>query len=278
MIDTLIAFGCSNTHGAESIRDDDHYNEENINFSYAKYLSDYLKCKNYINLAVCGISNFVISSKIISLLPQYIEKYGRENIFVVIGWTDNNRIRLYLNNIIPFKEAYREIFDAGEWPLICMLMPESVNNKIDKSHTKNYYELFKKFPYIEKFFMGLLRYIFRTPSFYYANICVKMATEYFLKKNNIKYFAFPTLRSHSIHYKDLIYKDPNLDKFFFDAEFLLDEKHNIYENNKDGSCNFDMLNKFGEFGKSKSGGHLKASAHEKLAKYLFDEICSRNIL
>jgi hypothetical protein len=278
MIDTLIAFGCSNTYGAEAIRDDDHNNEENINSSYAKYLSDHLKCKNYINLAECGISNFVISSKVISLLPQYIEKYGRENIFVVIGWTDNNRIRLYLNNIIPFKEVYREIVDAGEWPLICMLMPESVNNRTDKDLTKKFYELFKKFPFIDKFFMGILKYIFRTPSFYYTNICVKMATEYYLNKYNIKYFTFPTLRSHPIHYKDLIFKDPNLDKFFIDAEFLLDEKHNIYENNKDGSCNFDMLKKFGEFGKSNSGGHLKASAHKKLAKYLFDEICSRNIL
>jgi len=278
MIDTLIAFGCSNTYGAEAIVDDDHMNPENINFSYAKYLSDLLKCKNYINLAANGISNFVISSKVISLLPQYIEKYGKENIFVIIGWTDNNRMRLHLNNIIPFKEAHREVFDAGEWPLICKLMPETVNSRVDKSHIEKYENLMKKFPYIDRFFMGLLRYIFRTPSFYFTNICVKMATEYFLKNNNIKYFAFPSLRSFSIHYNDLVYKDPQRDKYFLNAEFLLDEKHNIYENNKDGTVNFDMLNKFGVFGRSKSGGHLKAAAHKELADFLFKEISSRNIL
>jgi hypothetical protein len=276
MIDTLIAFGCSNTFGAESIEDFDHNNPDNINHSYAKYLSDLLECKNYYNLAENGISNSEITKRIFKELPDMIKKHDSEKILVIVGWTDYNRIRLYLKHIIPFKEAFRQIIDICEYPLLCKFFPNQF--KRTDNEACDIGVIIKQYPFMEQFLLGMMNYLFRTPSFYIMNTYAKLAAENYLIKNNLKFLTFPTLRSHTINDTTLNYIDPERDKTFINSEKILSHKNNIFEYDNEGNYKFSALDNFKQHGISKSGGHLKSSAHEALAKYLYSEIKDRDIL
>ena len=281
MIDTLVAFGCSNTFGAESIEDFDHNNPDNINHSYAKRLADLLQCKNYYNLAQNGLSNFEITRRIFKELPDIIRKHDADKIFVIVGWTDYNRLRLYLKHIIPFKEAFRQVIDICEYPLLCKFFPKQfplTDKERDAQPGKDIDTIIKQYPFMEQFLLGIMNYLFRTPSFYIMNTYAKLAAENYLIKNNLKFLTFPTLRSHTITGTLLNYLDPERDKTFLNSEKILNKKNNIFEHDEEGDYKFSALCSFEQYGISKSGGHLKAAAHEELAKYLYGEIKDRDIL
>jgi len=281
MIDTLIAFGCSNTFGAESIDDFDHNNPDNINHSYAKYLSDSLQCKNYYNLAQNGLSNFEITRRIFKELPDIIKKHDAEKIFVIVGWTDYNRLRLYLKHIIPFKEAFRQIIDICEYPLLCKFFPKQfkpIDTEVMRDIGFDVDTVIKQYPFMEQFLLGVMNYLFRTPSFYIMNTYAKLAAENYLLKENLKFLTLPTLRSHTISGTILNHLDPERDKTFINSEKILNKKNNIFEHDEEGVYKFSALESFKQYGISKSGGHLRAAAHEELAKYLYSEIKDRGIL
>lgn len=76
---TILAFGCSVTHGAETVTPGN--NKDNIPFSYPAVLARRLgvDCENF---AFCGNSNENIFHQAMSTIPQH------DNITaVVIGWT-----------------------------------------------------------------------------------------------------------------------------------------------------------------------------------------------
>ena len=259
MIDTLVAFGCSNTFGAESIEDFDHNNPDNINHSYAKRLADLLQCKNYYNLAQNGLSNFEITRRIFKELPDIIRKHDADKIFVIVGWTD------YI----------------CEYPLLCKFFPKQfplTDKERDAQPGKDIDTIIKQYPFMEQFLLGIMNYLFRTPSFYIMNTYAKLAAENYLIKNNLKFLTFPTLRSHTITGTLLNYLDPERDKTFLNSEKILNKKNNIFEHDEEGDYKFSALCSFEQYGISKSGGHLKAAAHEELAKYLYGEIKDRDIL
>ena len=80
---TILAFGCSVTHGAELAYPYQH--DDNTIGSYPQLVANYLAvdCANY---SVCGISNEGIFHKVLDTIPKY------SNITtVIVGWTSNLR-------------------------------------------------------------------------------------------------------------------------------------------------------------------------------------------
>ena len=80
---TILAFGCSVTHGAEIAYPYQH--DDNTIGSYPQLVANYLAvdCANY---SVCGISNEGIFHKVLDTIPKY------SNITtVIVGWTSNLR-------------------------------------------------------------------------------------------------------------------------------------------------------------------------------------------
>lgn len=81
---TILAFGCSVTHGADLVKSNQH--EDNIKYSYPNLVADMLSvsCLNY---ATCGISNegiFHSFLRTMHLRPNEITA-------VIVGWTSTMR-------------------------------------------------------------------------------------------------------------------------------------------------------------------------------------------
>lgn len=82
---TILAFGCSVTHGAELVHPDQH--KDNTKFSYPNLIADALGV-DCINLAKCGNSNERIFHDVISTvsMPEYLNVKT-----IVVGWTSTVR-------------------------------------------------------------------------------------------------------------------------------------------------------------------------------------------
>ena len=80
---TILAFGCSITHGAELVHPQQH--NDNIEFSYPKLIANHLgvDCVNY---AISGISNEGIFHSILEYAPQHNDITA-----IVVGWTSTMR-------------------------------------------------------------------------------------------------------------------------------------------------------------------------------------------
>lgn len=80
---TILAFGCSITHGAELAYPYQH--DDNTIGSYPQLVANYLAvdCANY---SVCGISNEGIFHKVLDTIPKYSDITT-----IIIGWTSNLR-------------------------------------------------------------------------------------------------------------------------------------------------------------------------------------------
>ena len=80
---TILAFGCSVTHGAELAYPYQH--DDNTIGSYPQLVANYLAvdCANH---AICGISNEGIFHKVLDTIPKYSDITT-----VIIGWTSNLR-------------------------------------------------------------------------------------------------------------------------------------------------------------------------------------------
>jgi len=80
---TILAFGCSVTHGAELVTSDQ--NEANTKFSYPNLIADALGT-DCLNLAICGISNEQIFHNVINATVNHIKVDA-----VIVGWTSTVR-------------------------------------------------------------------------------------------------------------------------------------------------------------------------------------------
>ena len=80
---TILAFGCSITHGAELVHPQQH--NDNIEFSYPKLIANHLNV-DCINYAISGISNEGIFHSILEHAPQHNDITA-----IVVGWTSTMR-------------------------------------------------------------------------------------------------------------------------------------------------------------------------------------------
>lgn len=80
---TVLAFGCSVTHGAELAHPYQH--DDNTIGSYPQLVANYLTV-DCVNYAVCGISNEGIFHKVLDTISKYSEITT-----VIVGWTSDLR-------------------------------------------------------------------------------------------------------------------------------------------------------------------------------------------
>jgi hypothetical protein len=168
-IDHLLVAGCSFSYGSELFSEDDADNINSINLAYGKYLADKLNCK-YTNIALPASSNLEISRRV----QQYIdfEKYDKEKLLVIIGWTELNRFTFIPNmgfNLLNALMTKRRplsfsSYTAGLYDLI-----KTESKKLTKQET---FALMKGIQKLEKgtdFVLFFEKYIFNSSHYYDLN-------------------------------------------------------------------------------------------------------------
>ena len=80
---TILAFGCSIMHGAETVTG--HQNIENTKYSYSQLIADHMGV-DCINHAVCGMSNEGIFHNFFDTIEKHTDIS-----MVLIGWTSHVR-------------------------------------------------------------------------------------------------------------------------------------------------------------------------------------------
>ena len=270
---TLIAFGCSNTAGTESINDFGE-GEQNIannyNSAYPKFLADKLGY-DYINNAYSGASNQEISSCVFNFIndTEFKKIY---NPFILIGWTDDGRIntlirntsydseKMFFNfkNIIDFlptaKNPCRTLSSASVNASLKILLNKQLT-EMEQLHLSN------MAPLTPQFVIDLNQHILNSPGFKETNFFAKYATASLLEQKQIPYLTLPTL--------------------WFDYNpkyFLLNQTCNILPFDRHGKVTFLPLVKFKEFGLSKIKAHMKEAGHKELAKYLYNYLTDNKLL
>lgn len=300
--DALLVAGCSNSYGSEALKDEDDTYVDCINNSYGKFIQESLNIPNYYNVAKSGYSNFSISFSCITALKKLILKYPKNKILVIVGWSDPQRFSVKIRensiNISAFS--------------IHQLFKERNKNKFTNNQNKaiNY---IKSIPNLAEFLKNLFIFYLNTDLALKQDMLNKISLESMLKNMGVRYFTFPTL--DELIFDEYFFLRTFLDKknsiftFRENSELALNNKKtlnnnyfnqfasfmkNTFKNNagildgviKDYSffkdhysyrC-FNMMNSFSKYGSSSSGGHLRRSAHIKLAEFLIDTMRSRDII
>jgi hypothetical protein len=258
----LLAFGCSNTRGAEAINDYDEgmlVDDVNIQSAYPRHIADLLKCE-YRNFAVNGISNQQIATKVFEVIAPLTDVKGK---FVIIGWTDDDRLSIVKNPSINFRHAekndklitisHSHVIAHTKAHLGQALTPAEID------HMKSVHDI--SFDFIT----GVAERVFSSKSYSDVNFFIKYATTCLLEEKGIPYLTFPTL----------FYHHNNLYNTFFSTN---KHKNNILQHDRDGKIVFNYIKQFKSYGISKSGAHLKAEAHRQAGKYLYEYIINNNLL
>ncbi len=282
MIDTLVAFGCSNTQGDEAVANSNIgiEKEQNIYYAYPFFLSKKLSCSNYYNFARVGSSNHEIAACILN----NINNFDPLKTFIVIGWTDNNRIpvttyttksykilqKLYgslsLLNRLKYREIYKQQISNTETEVVTLskgivriIYAKLFGIKNLKNHEKYSYETtFKPF-FSDNFITGVAKHIFNTQVNDQANDLYKIAVERVLHERSFKYLMLTTLGTQDYPFSS-----------YFSKNYFMWEKYDDY---------VSIIHEYGsKYGMAESGVHMKALAHSKLADFLYSEILRRNIL
>lgn len=295
MIDTLLAFGCSHTYGDEAIAD---YNigidkQQNIYAAFPFFLSQHLKCRNYHNYSISGSSNQEIASIIFDKLNFHKKEINENRVFIVIGWTSNNRLKVSQSN--P-RSYFSLINTLNHIPLISRLKyyakkteelnPLCESNSITITHgivkliynilfnvsikkttepyrafNRNFFKNKIEDKFSNDFIIGIEKHIFNTSGNNDTNFFIKLCVDQYLTRYNIPYVALPTIKN-----------DVNV------HQHLLNQKNNIspFDYNFETNC---FIKHFGnKYGHSSSGTHMKLPAHKKLAEFIFDIINTRCII
>jgi hypothetical protein len=281
MIDTLIAFGCSNTRGDEAVSDRNVGVDEanNIYFAYPYFLSKKLNCIKYYNFARVGASNHEIATSIIS----HIDRYDPDKTLIIIGWTDNNRAPV----LTYTKRSYKILHKLFETlPVLKKLkyyhtyknLVKPNNTKIVtfskgvvriiyaklfgiyqlKDHEKYAYDTNIRPYFKDEFVTGFAKHVFNTHINDESNDLYRIATEQILNQKRFKYLMLTTMNT------------PQPYSCFFSNNYYLWKKTNNY---------ISLIHEYGsKYGMAESGVHMKTLAHSKLADFLYTEIKQRNIL
>jgi hypothetical protein len=265
MIDTLVAFGCSNTFGSDSLGTGNN-SPESIYHAYPYFLSQKLNIPNYKSHAFIGASNIYIGMKVAEFLINNPELH--KSTFVVIGWTGDNRL--------PIRKPCGKIVSAT------YNQRSSSNNPIreilDKLHTKVFFNgdftrklLFSH--YIEKygkdkegnFLIFLLRdllahFFYNTQPLIFLNAIIKYGIVQLLQSYNVAYITLPTI----LYHPHPLYN-------------LIPQKNNISSYDNEENVIFDMKKKFNEYRHPKAG-HISRAGHMKLAEYMYEYIQKQDII
>jgi hypothetical protein len=292
MIDTLIAFGCSNTQGDEAVADKNIgvNKEHNIFFAYPFFLSKKLGCKTYHNYAKVGASNYEIAATLL----KNLDNYDPARTFVIIGWSDNNRIPVttYTSksykilhkfySTLPFLKKlqyyniYKKLINVTDTKIATIskaivriayarLFSATNTKGVDKymtnlkDHEKYAYETVIAPYFNDDFILGLAKHVFNTQQNDLTNDLYRIAIESVLSKNGFKYFMLTTTGTYNHMYPQYL-------------------SNNYFQwKNSEGFISI-VLEYGSKYGMSKSGAHMKALAHSKLADFLYSEIYQRGIL
>jgi hypothetical protein len=249
----LVVAGDSNSFGSESLRDYDYTNAYNPYYAYGGWLSR-AHSWEYKNIARAGSSNIDIAESVFKFINEGIPDLN-ETVFI-IGWTEAGRLNI----------GKREEKGPILTPAICKSyffdspLPDSVQTSA---------ETLKKIDPTKEFSRIYLERISVNNQGILNNFFIRLLVDLYLTKINAKYFTFPTLPSI-------------LSAYNIQFKHLLSSKNNIIENNSIEILNkkyssFNFLDVFEEYGKS-AGNHLKASAHRQIARWLYGELLSREVI
>lgn len=290
MINTVIAYGCSNTYGDEAIAD---YNlnvncEDNIYFSYPWYIAEQLQCNvtNYFNYAKVGMSNQEIATKVMDTLHNH----DPETTLVLVGWTDDNRLPITTQTEYSYFTLKR-LYNSLSWKLKTQIIKkykqlqskDKLTNNITVAQSlvrlvylkalglselickhgpinTDYYEN-KIAPFFsDDFILGIEKHIFNTENNTNANMLYKKAVDSYLTENKFAYFMFTT-------------------KYISDRKFLNFINTNNYYDWTEHDNFISIIHEYGtKYGMSVSNTHMKCSAHKKLAEHLLTIMKARGIV
>jgi hypothetical protein len=259
---TLLAFGCSNTRGAEAINDyDAGLDDDSVNkdYAYPKYIAELLGYE-YHNFAINGVSNQQIASKIHETLNTIS---NIEDIFVLIGWTDDDRMAVVKNPVIDFRRAQKsdEVVTISHSHTVSCT--KSYLGQLMTPAEIGHMKSVQNIPL--EFIIGVAERIFLSKNFSDINFYIKYAMACFLRESRIPHLTLPTLYNH---YNSLynIFLTTNI------------SKNNILQHDEDGKIAFNFIKKFKSYGIAKSGAHLKADAHRQAGIYLYNYIMDNKLI
>lgn len=274
MINTLVAFGCSNTYGCEAIGTNRKTFQCMFN-SYPYFLSQKLNLA-YRNYAKNGSSNNAIGMSVVDFLLKNPNLHSK--IFVVIGWTGDNRMTVLnptghednisqhgeINESVLIKDIDRKAPNQL-FPYLSNLCDKIfINSKLTKKLLFSHY--IEKYGNDQKDFLRyMLRdllsiFVFNTEPYTFTNTAIRYSIIQLLQSCNITYLTLPTIT----HYPHPLYE-------------LFPSKNNIkcYDTNE--NMIFDPESMFQAY-KYNGAGHTSVFGHTKIASYLYDYIKEQNIL
>lgn len=268
MIDTLVAFGCSITFGAEVMstgvgrctlcHDLFCKCSESTKYAYPSVLARILSLPYHFNYAKSGISNFEISLKAIKYILD--NKPQHHKLFVVIGWTDDNRFTISLPDknldtvrLKPQKSPH-SVLKLCSKNLFSELTKLEIMVKAVRKNIQDRSSLISMLANL------LMIYYFETDLAYFMNAAVKYATISLLE-----HYRIPYLTIHTRPYHDhALYK-------------LLPPSNNIMSYDAEGNHVFELLIEYKEMC-AKSGVHLNVEGHKHLAQFLATHITHHKLL
>lgn len=290
MINKLVAFGCSNTFGAEANNDYEDSLPDNVFYAYPWYLAQHLDIArdNYFNYAKSGCSNLEIGTTFL----RTISSYDPKETFVVIGWTDDNRIPLSYSTDRISQISLHRVYEQLSWQnrikhtklykkylvqspkkpksftltqaivkLIyskLLQLPETPKNLLKFNY--DYYEKNIRPYFSNDFIIGVEKHIFNTKNYSQSQLFIKMAVDSFLREKGYSYIMLST-------------------KYVCDRDFINVISAKNYYDWKEHGIYINIIHEFGvKYGMSQSGNHMKWQAHKKLAEVLYEVIQERKIL
>lgn len=259
---SLLAFGCSNTRGAEAINDYDigiSSDEINIQHAYPKYVAELLGY-NYHNYAKNGISNQEIATCVINTITSHPDT---SDIFVLIGWTDDDRLPVVKTPSIDFRYDKK---NTNTTTVSHSHIIAYTKSQIGQQLTPAEMDHLKSVRGVSfDFITGVAERIFHSKNYSDINFYIKYATVCFLEEKKIPYLTLPTL----YHHNNELY-----------TIFATTQKHknNILQYSSEGELVFNYIKQFKKYGISKSGAHLKANAHREVGTFLYKHIVNNNLI
>jgi hypothetical protein len=258
MIDTLVAFGCSNTYGSEVFGIKDN-RPESIYYAYSYYLSQRLGLSGYQNYAKPDASNFDIGMSVIDFVLNNKQQHNK--IFVIIGWTGDNRF-----TVVDTCGNEKQIRKPHTRNVIKDLYDNNPSS-IVKACTRflREYCLTYRTRIDHWFFFPLFRdlfayYVFNTKTIIFLNAAIKYCTIQVLRAFNIPYLSLPTVLYHN----HPLYE-------------LSSQKNNIVCYDKDENVVFEMNEKYKKY-KEPNTAHINRHGHNKFAEELFNYIQEHDLI
>lgn len=275
MIDTLVAFGCSNTFGTDIFSN--KRAPESVYHAYPAVIAKKLELPNYLNYARAGMSNLEISMKAVDYILENKDKH--KNIFVVIGWSGDSRLPLKecpnhdvtantasMDGLVAKLKSIHKLFTFCRRSHIAELsaMINVINIFIKKAGEKM--NTGKKDLSVARRLspcgiLGCLLsvYFFETKFSWFLSDIVKFGTTQLLQYYNIPYLTLPTLPYHDHE----LYR-------------LLPKRNNILGYDDDGNLIFDMHEKYNDH--LANPHHLNKEGHHLLAEFLYQHIITHNLI